>query len=73
MNEYPTVAFIARHGRILAITIAALGPLAGLAAVAWGLPWPLLAAGIVAGVVLYGLAQSYVEIVRIIWDTLVPK
>ena len=70
---YPVLAFIARSGMTVAIVVA----LVALAAGAWiayatGL-WFFLAAGVAGAIVLGGLLASYVELVRIIMDTLVPR
>jgi hypothetical protein len=42
-----------------------------LAYAGWG--WPFAVGGIVAGAVLYVIAKSYVELVAIIADMLLPR
>lgn len=71
---YPAVRFIVRHGPAVAAAL----PLALLAvwaavSLAYGFPlWTLaLAAG--AAAVLFGLLRSYVEIVQVISETLLPR
>jgi len=73
MNEYPMVALIVRHGRAMTWAATAVAPIASLVMMAYGWPWPVLAGGIAAGAVLYVVVASYVELIRIVWDTLVPK
>lgn len=73
MENYPMVRLILAYGRVLAVALAALLPLAALAMVACGWSWLVLAAGCLLGVIAYGLLQSYVEIIRIIADTLLPR
>jgi hypothetical protein len=73
MENYPTVALILRHGKALAMGIAALIPIIVLVLLANGWSWWLLPAGLVVGAVVFGLLMSYVEIIRIISDTLLPK
>jgi len=71
--SYPIVAFLGKHGGWLAVLVGLLPVLAGLCAVASGWPWPALLAGVVAGGLVWLLARSYVEILRIVKDTLVPR
>jgi hypothetical protein len=67
------VRFLVARGKGLAFLLAGLVLLACvLAGFASGQFW-LLPAGIVAGTVLLGLLLSYVEVLRIIADTLIPK
>lgn len=73
MEQYPTVSLILRHGKALATGLAALIPLVALAMVLNGWSWLVLPAGLVLGGVAFGLLMSYVEIIRIIADTLLPK
>ncbi len=73
MDQYPTVSLILKHGKALAIGLAALIPLAALLLIANGWTWFVLPAGLVIGAIAYGLLMSYVEIIRIIADTLLPK
>lgn len=71
--HYPVVQFLLRHGSAVAAVIALL-PLAGsLAAVSCGAPFWLAAAGLAAGVILWLFVKSYIEVLSIIADTLLPK
>lgn len=73
MNDYPLLNFVACHG--LAISIA--GGILPVLAAAWyvlaGAPVGWLAAGVVAGVVLFLAIKSYAELVRLITEMLIPK
>lgn len=70
---YPMVRFLVARGKPLAFALAGLVLLACvMAGLAYGQLW-LLPAGIVGGGVLLGLLLSYVEVLRIIADTLIPK
>lgn len=73
MENYPTVGFILRHGKLLAIVLAALLPLGAAVLLMQGWTWIVLPAGVLLGVVAFGLLMSYVEIIRIIADTLLPR
>lgn len=74
MDQYPTLRRIVEHGDAIAALIAAL-PLLGAVAVFLLLPvhWLVLVAGAVASLVLLLLMKSYVELVRVISDMLLPK
>ncbi|MBC7779042.1 MAG: hypothetical protein H7125_02955 [Proteobacteria bacterium] len=74
MDQYPTLKLIAEKGDLIAIVIGllpVLGALAIGATVVWH--WLILATGLVAGGVLYGLTRSYVELVRVIADVMIPR
>lgn len=71
--SYPTVRFILRYRHVI-VGIAALLPIAGV--LLFTLPdfrWTFVLAGIVASAVAAFFVQSYVEIMRIIADTLLPR
>ncbi|MGE0416662.1 MAG: hypothetical protein AB7O80_07645 [Acetobacteraceae bacterium] len=70
---YPAVRLIRRHGNWLALGIGILPLLAGLwASLALGsVAW--LVGGVATGVVVGFLMRSYVELVRIIADMLLPR
>ena len=73
MDQYPTIKFIVEHGNVLA-TILGVLPLVGATALfGFGVHWLILAAGVVAAAVVYLLMRSYVELVRVIADMLLPK
>ncbi|MEP9356330.1 MULTISPECIES: hypothetical protein [Xanthobacter] len=70
---YPVVSFLVKRGHVLAGVLGALPLLAALylAITGWG---PLIVvAGLLASVVTTGLFVSYVEVLRVIADTLMPK
>jgi hydrogenase/urease accessory protein HupE len=73
MNDYPMLHFLMRWGKLGAACLA----LAVLAAGLWGAlssgQWLWAVAGAAVAVVGYGLALSYVELVRVIVDMLLPK
>jgi hypothetical protein len=73
MDQYPTIKLIVERGSLLALLIGVL-PLAGaIALVALGVHWFAVVAGAVAAAVVYFLMRSYVELVRVIADMLLPK
>lgn len=71
--SYPVVQFLVARGRTLSFVLSAL-VLLGLCGLVLssGLLW-LLPVGAVGAAVLLGLLLSYVEVLRIIADTLLPK
>ncbi len=72
-SPYPMVQFLVARGRGLSFVLALLVLLGGVAGgIASSQLW-LVPAGIVAAGVLLGLLLSYVEVLRIIADTLIPK
>lgn len=73
MNDYPTVRLILRWGDQMAIAAALAPPLVALALLAQGWSWLTLLAGCLLGAAVLILARSYVELIRIIADTLLPK
>ena len=74
MESYPTIGFILKWGEPLAAVLAALLPLGALWLVLQGgAGWLVLVAGLIAGAVAYGLLRSYVEVLRVIADTLIPR
>lgn len=71
--RYPTIEFIVRFGEPLAMFTAAL-PLAGAVAVALaGTPWWIVPAGLAASAYLFLFLRSYVELIRAVADTLLPR
>jgi hypothetical protein len=73
MNTYPMLNFIGRHGGWLAVVVSIAPLLAGIGVTACGgSPWwsaggALLAAGA------FVIVRSYVELVRVMIDMLLPK
>lgn len=73
MPNYPVINFLLRHGHRFALAVALLPAITGLYLGFTGWGWPFAVGGAVTGVVLYVLAKSYVELVAIIADMLLPK
>jgi len=73
MNDYPMLYFLMRWGQHVATGLAMLIAAAGIWAATSTGSWIWAAAGIVVSGVGYGLALSYVELVRLIVDMLLPK
>lgn len=73
MNDYPMLHFLMRWGKSGAIGLAVFVAGAGIWAAAAGgnLLWALV--GLVAAVVGYAVALTYVELVKLIVDMLLPK
>jgi hypothetical protein len=73
MGEYPTLRFLEKQGGWLAIAVGIAVFLAGIVATLLGAsPWWLLA-GAAAGALLFLLARSYIELIRLMTDMLLPK
>lgn len=72
-NSYPVVRLLVARGKALAALLSAMVLLAGLVAAVLSPQWWLLPAAAVAAGVLWVLLLSYVEVLRIIADTLIPK
>ena len=70
---YPVVGFLVRHGVVLSIVLGVLPLIAAGALVASGWAAWMLALGLGASVVLATLLVSYIEVLRVISDTLMPK
>lgn len=73
MPNYPIIQFLVRHGHPFAIGVALLPALAGIGIFLAGGAWFYGVGGIAGGAVLYVLMKSYVEMVAIIADMLLPK
>jgi hydrogenase/urease accessory protein HupE len=73
MNDYPMLHFLMRWGKLaaacLALAVLAAGLWAGLSSGRW--LWAV--AGAAVATVGYALAMSYVELIRVIVDMLLPK
>lgn len=71
--RYPVVEFLVARGTVTSVLFALMPFLAGiyLALIGWGIVFAVV--GFVIGVVIGGLLMSYVEVLRIITDTLIPK
>ena len=73
MPNYPVVNLLVSHGNWFAALVAALPIVAGIYLALAGAGWIFLCAGAVAGAVLFVIFKSYVELVCIIADMLLPK
>jgi hypothetical protein len=73
MDQYPAIRFIVERGNLLAMVIGILPLLGTVALAVLGLHWFVLVAGAVASAVVYFLMRSYVELVCVIADMLLPK
>jgi hypothetical protein len=70
---YPSVRFLVRYGAYLSAFLG-LMPLAGaIVAVFNGWAWQLILGAIAVGALVWLFVFSYVEVLRIIEDTLLPK
>jgi hypothetical protein len=70
VNQYPLLNILVRHGNLLAVIIGAL-PIA--LAVALNAQPVMLGAAVVAGVIFGFFVRSYVELVRVVIDMLMPQ
>jgi hypothetical protein len=74
MEQYPAIAFIVKHGKSLTLVIALLPLLViGLLLPAAGFHWLWSALALAMVPLTYLVARSYVELVAIIADMLLPK
>jgi amino acid transporter len=73
MADYPTLRFLEKHGSWLAIAVGMAAFFAGIAATALGASLWWLLAGVLVGAILFLLARSYVELIRLMTDMLLPK
>lgn len=73
MNRYPTIKFLVERGNAVALVVGLLPLLGGLVLAGFGLHWIVIVAGVVAACVLYVLMRSYIELVRVISDMLIPS
>ncbi len=72
-QSYPVVQWFVARGKAVSVVLALLVLFGGVAGgLAWH-QWWLLPVSLVAAAVLLGLLLSYVEVLRIIADTLIPK
>jgi hydrogenase/urease accessory protein HupE len=73
MNDYPMLHFLMRWGKLAAACLALAVLAAGLWAALNTGQWLWAVAGVAVAVVGYALAMSYVELIRVIVDMLLPK
>jgi hypothetical protein len=72
MNSYPAVGFLVRHGNVVAIVLSAL-PVLAAAWLALGGHWWWAVLALCAAPVTYLFVKSYMELVALISDMLIPK
>jgi hypothetical protein len=73
VNDYPMLHVVMRWGGVVAAVLALMVAACALWAAAAGGHWVWGAAGVILAGVGYGVALSYVELVRLIVDMLLPK
>ena len=71
--SYPVLKFIAGRGMEIAVFLALTSGAGGLGLAYVTQLWALVPLAIVGAFVLLGLLASYVELVRVIVDTMVPR
>lgn len=72
-TAYPVVRLLVRHGNILAIAAGAVLAIAGIWGALAGFGWAWALAGVLAGAFGGFIMRSYVEVVRLIADMLLPR
>jgi hypothetical protein len=72
-NNYPMLRLIGRHGGWIATVLALLAFAGSVCVVAQGWSYWWLAAGLFAAVLVFGATRSFVELVRVMIDMLLPK
>ncbi len=73
MQTYPTLRFLERHGDWLAILVAILPLAAGVIAALLGQSWWWALGGLAGAAVLFLAGRSYIEMIRLMTDMLLPK
>jgi hypothetical protein len=73
MNDYPMLYFLMRWGNAAALALAGVVVVAGVLVSIHTGNWLWTLAGGVVAAVGYALALSYVELVKVIVDMLLPK
>lgn len=71
--SYPAIRFIAKWGDLLAIAVGAVPACLGLWALFTDSGWLWLFAGAGTGALIWLVVRSYVEVLRILSDTLMPR
>lgn len=72
-SSYRTLYFLVRHGDVVAVVFGLAPLFAGLWAYAAGFSLAFAIGGLLAAAFLYLIMRSYVELVRVIVDMLLPK
>ena len=72
-QRFPAVGFLVRFGGSLAWALAIIVFLGGLIAPFFGASWSVAVGGALISPLVLLFVQSYVEMVRVISDTLLPR
>jgi hypothetical protein len=72
-TAYPVVRLLVKHGTLLAIAAGAVLAIAGIWAALAGFGWAWAPAGVLTGAFAGFIMRSYVEVVRLIADMLLPR
>lgn len=70
---YPAIRAITTFGGVFAWVLAMAPVIAAICALAVGMSWFWLIPALVVGGLLFLLVRSYVEVLRILSDTLMPR
>lgn len=71
--SYPTLELLVRHGDAIAWAVALAPALGGVVAWLLGLSIGYAIAGVITAAFLFLIMRSYVELVKVIVDMLLPK
>jgi len=71
--SYPAIRTISRFGPVIAILLGVAPVAVVIGLVSLGFSWLWAIPALVAGGLLYLIVQSYVEVLRILADTLMPR
>lgn len=71
--SYPAIRFLAASGDLLAVLVGLLPVCAGIWALTAGFAWPWMILAVGSGALLWLVVRSYVEVLRILSDTLMPR
>ena len=72
-KAYPVVRLLVKHGTALSIGVGAALAIAGIWATLGGFGWAWAPAGVLTGAFAGLIMRSYVELVRLITDMLLPR
>jgi len=74
MEQFPTIKLFVERGTTIAVIISILPILlAGIAILLFSMHWLVLVCGLLMSLVLLLLMKSYVELIRVISEMLLPK
>jgi len=72
-TAYPVVRLLVKHGTVFSVVVGAVLAVAGIWTALAGLGWAWALAGVLAGAFAGFIMRSYVEVVRLIADMLLPR